>query len=67
MLLCPKAWDTANYKASIKSQQGTAGDAYYHEYRSLPGVFLHEMMHLIDFVPHSMPPSPVLDLNGGAR
>lgn len=54
MLLCPKAFDSSNYKTSLSSMRSTSGEVTWNNIRSLPGVFLHEMMHFLDLQPHGM-------------
>ncbi|KAM3079710.1 hypothetical protein ACMFMG_006121 [Clarireedia jacksonii] len=54
MLLCPKAFDSSNYKTSLKSMRSTTEEVMWKNVRSLPGVFLHEMMHFLDLQPHGM-------------
>jgi hypothetical protein len=54
MLLCPKAFDPSNYKTSLSSMRSDSGDVKWNDVRSLPGVFLHEMMHFLDLKPHGM-------------
>tara|TARA_R110002060_G_scaffold9989_4_gene14941 strand:- start:1850 stop:2170 length:321 start_codon:yes stop_codon:yes gene_type:complete len=51
ILFCPAAWDTTRVKTSLVPYQGTyfkPGDkASPDDYRSLPGTFIHEMLHLL--------------------
>lgn len=52
MLICPNAFDTANYKTSLKSMRTSTAQVEWDNVRSLPGTFLHEMMHFLDLNPH---------------
>ncbi|PQE30587.1 hypothetical protein CJF32_00009866 [Rutstroemia sp. NJR-2017a WRK4] len=52
MLLCPKAFDSSNYKTSLSSMRTTTTEVTWNNVRSLPGIFLHEMMHFLDLKPH---------------
>ncbi|RAL58593.1 hypothetical protein DID88_003953 [Monilinia fructigena] len=52
MFLCPNAFNNANYKTSLKSMKTTTAEVEWVNVRSLPGTFLHEMMHFLDLNPH---------------
>jgi hypothetical protein len=47
MFLCPSLWDTANYITSLGSLRKSNSQVNWKQVRSVPGAFLHEMMHTI--------------------
>ncbi|KAF7895871.1 hypothetical protein EAF00_005886 [Botryotinia globosa] len=52
MFMCPNAFNNANYKTSLKSMRTSTAQVEWKDVRSLPGIFLHEMMHFLDLKPH---------------
>lgn len=52
MFMCPNAFNIANYKTSLKSMRTSTAQVEWKDVRSLPGTFLHEMMHFLDLKPH---------------
>lgn len=51
MFLCPKAWVPTNYKQTLSALPRT-GRTTWDDVRNLPGVFIHEMMHMLPIKPH---------------
>jgi hypothetical protein len=48
IFICPKAWDTVEYRTSISSLRTfTPSSSPWKQIKSLPGAFLHEMIHKI--------------------
>ncbi|KFY81211.1 hypothetical protein V499_00037 [Pseudogymnoascus sp. VKM F-103] len=66
MIFCPGVWDTTKVKTSLVPYQGDyfkSGDkASPDDYRSLPGVFIHEMLHLL--YPQVFSDKPMRDRSG---
>jgi len=63
MFLCPNAWNSANYQTSLTGMRASTDEVEWATTRSLPGVFLHEMMHWLPLNPHVTDEKVQVDAN----